>query len=140
VRDEVVPLVVAIDEAGFGLRLPSFLPNGYTLSQVRLLGVVPYEVFMIYDGPDGPLGIFQSLVGVTSEEHPSEDVAIVESRAVGVITDRTVEEVTIGSTQAALMDGHSLAWEEDNISFRLIGPGLDTTTLVGIAESLAPAR
>jgi hypothetical protein len=116
------------------------LPNEFALSEVRLLGSAPYDVFMIYEGPDGRLGLYQSLVGVVSEQRRGENVTVVESRAVGVATDRTLEEVKVGTTPAALIDGESLAWETNNVSLRLIGPGLGAETLLQIAESLSPIR
>lgn len=140
VRNEVVSLEQAIAEAGFDLYLPTVLPAGYVVSEVRLLDVSPYLVFIIYEGPDGRLGLEQSVVGITSEEHPGPNTAILERRAVSVVTDGTVEEVMVGATPAALIDGDSLAWEENNISFRLIGPGLNARTLIQTAESLELAR
>jgi hypothetical protein len=140
VRDEVVALPQAMDEAGFDLLLPSFLPDGYALSEVRLLGVAPYDLFVIYEETAGRLGLYQSMVGITSQEQQTETVVVVETRKMGVITDRALEEVMVGQTQAALTDGESLTWEQNGISFRLIGPGLDAATLVQIAESLAPVR
>jgi hypothetical protein len=140
VRNEVVSLSQAVDEAGFEFRLPAFLPTGFVLSEVRLLDVSPHHVFLTYDGTSGRLGLYQFLVGVISEEHPSENVAVVESRAVGVLTGGTVEEVRVGPTLAALIDGERLVWEQGGISFHLIGPGLEAETLVQIAESLLPAK
>lgn len=140
VRDEIVPLSQAIAEAGFDVQVPTFVPDGYVLSEVRLLGTAPYGVFMIYEGQGRRLGFYQSSVGVVSKEHPSENVVVVEQREIAVLTDRAIEDVTVGTTQAALIDGESLVWEENDISFRLIGPGLDAETLLRIAESLAPAR
>ena len=110
------------------------------LREVRLLGVAPYDVFVIYEGPAGRLGLYQSLVGITSEEQQTETVVVVETRKMGVVTDRALEEVMVGQTRAALTDGESLTWEQNDISFRLIGPGLDAATLVQVAESLAPVR
>jgi hypothetical protein len=121
------------------VQLPAFLPDGYQLREVRLLGTPPYHVFLIYEGKGGRLGLYQSAVGLLSEEHPDANTAIVESRSVGVVTDGTVETITVGGTQAALIDGERLVWEADGISFHLIGPGLEAETLVGIAESLLPA-
>lgn len=140
VKNEVVSLSQALEEAGFALQIPNFLPHGYALSEVRLLDTPPYHVFLIYEGPDGRLGLYQFLVGVISEEHPGDDTAVIESRAVGVVTDGMVEQMTIGTTQAALINGERLVWEEDGISFHLIGAGLGPETLVRIAESLTPAR
>jgi hypothetical protein len=140
VRNEVVSLPLAIDEAGFEFRLPTDLPAGFVLSDVRLLDVAPHHVFLTYNGTSGRLGLYQFPVGVISEEHPSENVAVVESREVGVLTGGTVEEVRVGTTLAALIDGEHLVWEQDGISFHLIGPGLEAETLVQIAESLLPAK
>jgi hypothetical protein len=139
-RNEVVSLSQAIVQAGFDLQVPTYLPDGFALSKVRLLGSAPYDVFMIYEGPGGRLGLYQSLVGVVSEQHRGENVIVVESRAVGVATDRTLEEVRVGAAPAALIDDESLAWEANNVSLRLIGPGLGAETLIRIAESLAPIR
>jgi hypothetical protein len=139
-RNEAVALSQAIDEAGFDIQLPTFLPDGFVLQEVRLLGVAPYQVFVIYEGTNGRLGFHQSSLGIISKEHTGQNVVTVESLAMSIVTDGTVEEVTIGTTQAALLEGEFLVWEEDGISFNLIGPGLDVETLVLIAESLAPVR
>lgn len=140
VRNEVISLSRAVDEAGFEFRLPTFLPTGFALSEVRLLDVFPYHIFLIYDGASGHLGLYQFPVGTISEERPGENVAVVESRAVDVVTGGTVEEVMVGTTLAALIDGERLVWEQDGISFHLIAPGLGAETLVQIAESLLPAK
>jgi hypothetical protein len=139
-RNQVVSLPQAIKEAGFELQLPAFIPDGFELSEIRLLGVAPYGVFMIYAGKDMRLGIYQSSVGIISQARPGEDTITVESRATSIVTDGTVEQVTVGTTQAALLEGEFLAWEENGISFDVIGPGLDVETLIRIAESLTPAR
>jgi hypothetical protein len=140
VRDEAVSLSQAIAEAGFDLQLPTFLPEGYVLSQVRLLGVQPYEVFVIYESAERPLGLYQSFVGFSVVKRVGENVSVGVARASGISTDGPMEEMTVGETQAALLEGEFLTWEQDGISFSLIGPGLDAETLVRIAESLVPAR
>jgi hypothetical protein len=140
VRNEVVSLPRAIEEAGFAFQLPARLPAGFVLSEVRLLDIPPYHVLLTYDGTAGHLGLYQFSVGVISEQHPGGDLAVIERRQVGVFTDRTVEEVMVGSVPAALIDQERLVWEKDGISFHLIGPGLDVETLVQIAESLVPAK
>lgn len=139
-RNEVVTWSRAVAEAGFDLQLPAVLPDGYILSQVRLLGAAPYDVFTIYEGGDGRLGLYQSSVGIISEKNPSENVSVVERREIGVVTDGTITKVVVGGVQAALINEESLVWEENKVSFRLIGPGLGVETLVRIADSLAPAQ
>ncbi len=139
-RNEAVSLSQAIAEAGFELQVPGFLPEGFALKEVRLLGIAPYDVFLICEGPDGRLGLYQALVGVISVERASEDVAHVIAQVTGVLTDGTMEEMQVGTTRAVLVEGENLVWEENGVSFQLIGPGLDAATLVQIAESLTPAR
>jgi hypothetical protein len=140
VRNQVVSLEQAKDEAGFGLHLPTVLPAGFVLEEIRLLDVPPYMVFVIYGGSNGRLGLEQSLVGITSEQHPDPSTTIVENRSVSVVTDGTIDKVMVGETPAALIDGESLVWESDRVSYRLIGPGLGEQTLIRVAESLAPVE
>lgn len=140
VRNQVVPLSQAIAEAGFDLRVPTFLPDGFVLSEIRLLCVAPYDVFMIYEGPEGRLGLYQSFVSVTSREQVDGNTAVTEKRDIGVFTNKTLEDARVGTARAVLINKEALVWEADDISFNLIAPGLDGETLVRIAESLAPAR
>jgi len=140
VRNQVVSLQQAKNEAGFGLHLPTYLPDDYVLEEIRLLDVPPYLVFVIYSGANGRLGLEQSVVGITSEQRPDPSTTIVERRSVSVVTDGTVKEVMVGETPAALIDEESLVWETDRISYRLIGPDLSAQVLIRIAESLAPVE
>jgi hypothetical protein len=139
-RNEVVPLSQAMDQAGYQVQLPTVLPEGYTLEEVRLLGRPPYDVFVTYGGPEGRLGLYQAAVGTVSEEEVGQGTVVVEGRVSGVVTGGSLEEVMVGEVPAALVEEEVLAWEKDGTSFTLIGPGLDLETLVQIAGSLAPAR
>jgi hypothetical protein len=138
-RNEVISLPQAVAEAGYELRLPTFLPDGFVLDEVRLLDRPPYSVFITYQGPAGRLGLFQSFVGFRSEQRVG-DTIIVNQRANAIITDGTIEKRRVGTVQATLLEGELLVWEEDGVSFSLIGPGLDAETLVQIAESLSPVH
>ncbi len=129
VRNETVTLAQAINEAGFDVRVPTFVPDGYTLGQVRLLCVAPYDVFMIYEGPGEQLGLYQSFVNPLGANGA-------ERRGIDVFTNKTFQDVMVGDSQAALIDDTSLVWEQDDVSFNLIGPGLGKDTLMRIAESL----
>jgi hypothetical protein len=140
VRNQVVSLQGAKSEAGFDLHLPTYLPDDYVLDEIRLLDVPPYIVFVIYSGANGRLGLEQSVVGITSEQHPDPSTTVFESRSVSVVTDGAVEKVMVGETPAALIDGESLVWETDHISYRLIGPDLSAQSLIRIAESLTPVE
>jgi hypothetical protein len=126
VRNETVTLAQAIAEAGFDVRLPSFVPDGYTLSEARLLCVAPFDVFIVYEGQGEQLGLYQSFVNSSAAER----------RGIGVFTSQTLQDVLVGDSQAALINDASLVWEQDDVSFHLIGPGMGGDTLVRIAESL----
>jgi hypothetical protein len=139
-RNQIVPLSQAMDKAGYPVQLPTVLPEGYVLDEVRLLGRPPYDVFIIYRGPVGRLGLYQASVGTISEQESGEGTVVVEGRVSGVITDGSLEEVMVGEMPAALVEGEVLMWEKGDTSFKLIGPGLDLETLVQIGGSLAPAR
>jgi hypothetical protein len=130
VRNETVTLAQAIAEAGFDVRIPSFVPDGYTLSQVHLLCVAPYDVFMIYENQGEQLGLYQSFVRPTG----ASDAA--ERRGIGIFTSQTLQDVLVGDSQAVLINDASLVWEQDDISFHLIGSGLGGDVLLRIAESL----
>jgi len=135
VRDERVPWERALAEAGFAVRAPTFLPEGWALHEVYLLGVAPCDVLTIYAGPDGRLALYQSWVGPVST-----DAGVDVRRMVDVDTEGTVEPLYVGPTQAALLEGEWLVWEAEAVSFYLIGPGLAPEILIQVAESLAPAR
>jgi hypothetical protein len=140
VRNEVVSLSQAVAETRFDLQVPTFLPEGWVLSEVRLLCVASFDVFMVYEGDGGRLGLYQSFVNLGSEERSNENVVITTRRVIDVFTNKTLEDVMVGTTRAILIDGESLVWEEDDVSFDLIGPGLGRETLVRVAESLAPVE
>jgi len=131
VRDEAVSLAQAQAEAGFAFQVPTFLPAGFALREVRLLGVAPFDVVLVFEGPDARLALFQSAVGVLADS---------SRRVINIDTAGAVEVVMVGETQAAVLQGEWLVWEAGGISFYLIGPDLDLPTLVHIAESLAPVN
>jgi hypothetical protein len=137
-RNEVVSLDQAMDETGGAILLPTFVPAGYVLAEVRLLGLPPYDVFTIYEGPAGRLGLYQSPVGARNRKDVNENTVVLDLSAIRVGTTGTLEEVKVGDVTAALLEGSEVVWEESGTSFHLIGPGLDTETLVKIAESLEP--
>lgn len=136
-RNEAVSLEQAIDETGGAILLPGFVPEGYALTEVRLLGLPPYAVFAVFEGPNGPFGLYQAGVGRTEEV--AGESAVVTARETIFGTSGTLEEVVVGEVTAALTEEQELVWEENGTSFVLVGPGFNVETLVEIAESLAPA-
>lgn len=136
VRNEVVSLEQAQTEAGYQLMLPGYMPDGYSLAEIRLMGLPPYEVFAIYEGPSGRIGFYQSRGGIVAQNDVDEYTVEVDAQASAIVTEGSMEEVLVRNTTAALIDGTSIVWEENGVSLHLIGPGLDTATLLQIAESL----
>lgn len=139
-RNEAVSLEQAIAEADRTIMLPGFVPDGYALVEVRLLGHPPYSLFAVYEGTDGRLGFYQSSGGVIGSKQLNETTVELDARASAIITDGVIEEIAVGDVIAALMEGYKMVWEENGVTFQLIGPGLDVEMLVKIAESLEPAR
>ena len=136
-RNEVVSLDQAISETGNTMQLPGFVPDGYALTEVRLLGISPYTVFVIYEGPGERLGLYQSSGGTITVEQIDE-TTVVDARESFVLAKGSMEEVALGDMTAALLEGYELVWEENGVTYHLIGPGLAIETLKQIAESLGP--
>lgn len=139
VRNEIVSLEQALTEAGYPLMLPGYVPNGYSMAEIRLMGPPPYGVFVIYEGPAGRVGLSQSKGGYTAQD-VDEYTVEVDAQASAIVTEGSMEDVLVGDITAALIDGTSVMWEENGVSLHLIGPGLDTATLLQIAESLEPSN
>ncbi|HRQ42356.1 MAG TPA: hypothetical protein PLD25_30945 [Chloroflexota bacterium] len=140
VRNEIVSLEQALTEAGYPLMLPGYVPDGYPLAEIRLMGLPPYGVFVIYEGPAGRVGLYQSRGGNIAQNEVDEYTVEVDARASAIVTEGSMEDVLVGDITAALINGTSVVWEENGVSLHLIGPGLDTATLLQIAESLEPSN
>lgn len=56
--------------------------------------------------------------------------------AVGMSTDRPIEEVMLDGQAAGWVDGHSLIWEADGITYTLGRLGLTLDEAIRLAESL----
>ena len=139
VRNEVVSLEQALTEAGYSMMLPGYVPNGYSMTEIRLMGLPPYAIFVIYEGPTGRIGLYQSKGGYTAQD-VNEYTVEVDAQASAVDTEGSMEEVLVGDMTVALIDGTSVVWEVNGISLHLIGSGIDTETLLQIAESLEPSN
>jgi len=140
VRNEIVSLEQALTEAGYSLMLPGYVPDGYALAEIRLMGLPPYEVFLIYEGPAGRVGLYQSKGGHIAQNEVDEYTVEVDAGASAIVTEGSMEDVLVGDITAALIDDTSVVWEENGVSLHLIGSGLNTATLLQIAESLEPSN
>ena len=113
----------------FHLRAPDYLPEGYTLREIRL---VPGNAFLFYDGAGHDVILVQTQVG----PQPSDDPHVAVGVFSGIMTDGTLEEVELDGRKAAWVDGHSLTWEADSISYTVGGLDLSLEEAIRIAESL----
>ena len=73
------------------------------MKEVCLLGIAPYQVFVIFEGTNGRLGFHHSSLGIISKKHTGQNVVTVESQATSIVTDGTIEEVIISVTQDILL-------------------------------------
>jgi hypothetical protein len=133
-HDAVVYRVHTFGEAQasvpFPLRQPDDLPSGYTLREAM---VTPSAwVFLFYAGPNGEILLAQYPVG----RQPSNAGGYVNSAMVGTLTDQPIEAVTLNGQPAAWVEGHSLMWETDGVSYVLGGATLSLEEAIRIAESL----
>ena len=117
----------------FQLKIPSGLPNGYTLGEVKL---APFGgshwAFLFYGGAGHDIVIVQMPVGTLPGESPGQVSAV----GVGIITDGTLEQVDFDGYPAVWVDGRSLSWESDGINYTVGGLDLTLEQAMQIARSL----
>lgn len=117
----------------FGVRQPGHLLVGYALREAM---VAPGNwAFLFYDGPDGEIVLAQVPVYERVEEQSDNHVV---STVVGIatLTDKPIEEVTLNGRRAGWVEGTSLTWEADGVSYTLGGANLSLDEAIRIAESL----
>jgi hypothetical protein len=133
--DADVLSVSSVDEAQqltmFQIHIPTYLPEGYVLEDIKLApfingsrSVVHDEagVYLIFNKAGSMIVIVQQSVG--------------SNRSVGFSTNGTLEEVDLNGRTAAWADGHLLMWEADGISYLVGGPDLVIEEAIKIANSL----
>ena len=113
----------------FHLRAPDYLPEGYTLREIKLAAG---HAFLFYGGPGHDIILVQTQVG----PQPSDDPHVAVGVFSGIMTDGTLEEVELDGRKAAWVDGHSLTWEADSISYTVGGLDLSLEEALRIAKSL----
>jgi len=120
----------AQDFTSFHILAPCYLPEGYTLREIKLAGG---DAFLFYGGAGHDIILMQTLVGPQPSDDPNVRVGV----KVGWFTDSPVEEVSLeGRTAVWLVDAHILTWEADEINYNLGGLDLSLEEAVRIAESL----
>jgi len=136
-HDAVVHRFSTLDEAqaatSSSLHQPGYLPAGYVLREAM---VAPGDsTFLFYDGLEGDIILVQTPVYDRVEEQ-SDNHAVGTSVMIGTLTDKPIEEVTLNGQPAGWVEGHSLTWEADGLSFTLGGANLSLDEATRIAESL----
>ncbi len=136
----VEPIVRSVDSlqaaqalAGYPLKAPTEMPAGYALREVKLAPVgTTAHALLFYSGPGHDIIIAELPGG----PRPGSDSSQMASVATGAGTDGSVEEVDFDGQPAAWIDGHTLLWEMEGISFEVGGLDLDLPGAMAIARSL----
>ncbi len=120
----------------FHLLNPVELPMGYSLREVKLAPIgstgSTLWVILFYEGPGHEIVIAQMPGGPQSIDDPD----VLSIVVTGVMTDGTLEEVDFLGTPAVWIEGHSLLWENNGISYEVGGLDLDKQQAMSIAQSL----
>jgi hypothetical protein len=117
----------------YQLKVPTELPVGYTLREVKLapLGVTAWAI-LFYNGPGHEIIIAEMPGG----PQPSKDPDVAIAVKTGLLTDGIIEEVNLDNKLAAWIDGNTLLWEENGVSFEVGGLDLNLQEAITIARSL----
>jgi hypothetical protein len=115
--------------ASFQLRAPGYLPEGYTLREIKL---PPGNAFLFYGGTAHDIILVQMQVGPQPSDDPNVAVGVFS----GFMTSGTLEEVELDGQPAAWANNHSLRWEADGISYTVGGLDLSLDEAIRIAQSL----
>jgi hypothetical protein len=97
----VVDLEEAQGLASFQLRASGYLPEGYTLREIKL---APGNAFLFYGGAGHDIILVQMQVGPQPNDDPNVGVAV----KTGWVTDGSLEEVELDGRKAVWVDGQSL--------------------------------
>ena len=121
----------------FELLLPRRLPDGYTLRKIHLAPIdSPQNALLVYSGRGHDTIIGQFRVGRFLTGEPGTSARTLVGIGVGVGTDGVLEEVDLDGRPAAWVDGHTLVWDADSISYIVGGLELSLAEALEIARSL----
>jgi hypothetical protein len=124
--------------ANFQLVTPTYLPQGYTLREVKLAPIGgTHWVLSFYGGPAHDILIVQMPGGPqpTRSTHDPHTVAGVYVSS-GVVTGGTLEETELDGRKAVWIEGHSLMWAVDNMTYEVGGLDLTLEEAKQIARAL----
>ncbi len=111
-------------DATFDIKLPAYLPEGYTVSRIYGFGDSGYYRYFDYTNANGDtIFVFERLLN--------------DETAFEAGTDGTLEELEINGRKAVLMDGSGIDWEtEDSVSVGIETNGcISREELIKMAES-----
>ena len=117
----------------FHLRQPTDLPEGYVFHKAELapIGGTSWAI-LFYRGAGDDIIVAQMPGGPQPSDNPNVKAAV----GSGVVTDGTLEEVDFNGRPAAWIDGHSLLWEFEGISYQVGALDLNLQQVMDIARSL----
>jgi hypothetical protein len=135
--DPIVQSVDTFEDAqgltNYHLRRPTDLPEGFALREAKLAPIGGTSwAFLFYSGPGDEIIVAQMPGG----PQPSDDPNVVSAVKSGVVTDGTLEEVDFDGRTAAWIDGHSLLWESEGITYQVGALDLSLQQVIDIARSL----
>lgn len=120
-------------QAGFELQTPTYLPDGYSLEEIKLPPAESSQMaLLIYNGPGGEITLLQGLVGLTPASGSSQAVFA----TVNMTNTIFKKEAMIAGYPAAWIDGKGLAWKTESYFYELSGSNLSLTEATRIAESI----
>jgi hypothetical protein len=120
-------------QAGFELQTPTYLPDGYSLQEIKLpLAETSQMALLIYNGPGGEITLLQGPVGLTPASGPSQAVFA----TVNVTNTIFKKEAMIAGYPAAWIDGKGLVWKTESYFYELSGSNLSLMEATRIAESV----
>jgi hypothetical protein len=121
---------LAQEDLEFRLRLPAELPEGYSLARIRLTPTG--WALSHYEGPGGQL----ILAHVPRDAPDPGDAEAGFGTTVEVLTDDPITAATVNGAPAAWIEGQSLSWVDDGVTYTLGGGQLTLAEAVRVAESL----
>jgi len=117
----------AAKQLKFTALTPGKMPTGYSFDHASL-----------YLNDNGkPSGDYVTVTYKNGDNKISINERILNSNtAYTTDTDADVEETTVNGHKAALEDGNSLTWNENNVNIQITAKGLSTDELMSFAESM----
>lgn len=138
----VKDLAAALEFTSFKIQTPSYLPEGYSLKEIKLapiwtgVGALLFpsnpNAFMFYAGPGPDIVVVQQPIA----SQPVGDSGVAVGQVITFLTNGTLVEVEINGHTAAWADDRLLLWEKDGVSYMIGGLDLSLEEAIRIAVSL----